>query len=124
MIHRNEEELRIGCEALQGMSGAFDGALMNVIRQMEEKNASEGCVTVKLNIGLVSSVDARSGKTVRYKKPAFEYTVASQIAIKDSSKGSHYDEDTRLVWDNDLLNFKFVTKRDQMTIEDLEEEEA
>lgn len=122
MIHKNEEELRIGCEAFKGMTGAFDAALNNVIGRMEEKDADEAVVTLKLAVRLQSETeyDTRSGRSVLVKRPAFEYSVGSQITLKDAYKGERFDPDTRLAWDNQLLAYKLVTKRDQMTIEDLE----
>ena len=122
MIHKNEEALGFGCSALEGMSGTFDAVLNTVIGRMEEKDADEAVVTLKLAVRLQSETeyDARSGRSVLVKKPAFEYSVGSQITMKDAYKGERFDPDTRLAWDNQLLAYKLVTKRDQMTIEDLE----
>lgn len=97
----NEMELRIGSDALMGMRNDADITLQGLLKEMVDMNASEGKLTITLNIELVkdwvedySAAPNKNGFVPKRQiiQPVIKHTVGSNLTIKSSCNGENLFE--------------------------------
>ena len=98
----NIKVLSLNNDTFWELKSDFDSILMKTLANMQEKNASEAAITLKLGISLiretVKDVTCPEGKVVV--RPSFKHDISSVMQIKAKLSGAMFGED-QLVYDPD-----------------------
>lgn len=120
----NTKFLTIESDTFADLRSNINGQMQKLLRNMMEKDQSEGKITITIDVTLnseyIPNYDPKiEGETRRVLHPSFAYKTAKQITIKDDVTGK-YNSDMEVVWDEDLKQYveKFVCDTTQRTIFD------
>ncbi|MCL2856186.1 MAG: hypothetical protein FWE19_00480 [Oscillospiraceae bacterium] len=101
--------LTLASDTFNALKTDFNQILRQVLGSMEQKQAEDGSVTIKLNIGLQR--DQVPDPSMPYEgamreiiRPRFDHKVTSNIQLKDEKSGT-LSGDYELVWDKDLCEW-------------------
>lgn len=122
--------LTIESETFENLRSNINGQLQKLLRNMIEKDQSDGKITVSIDVNLTSKYIPNydptiEGETRRVLYPSFNYKTTRQITIKDDVTGK-YNSEMEVVWDEDLKQYvkKYVCDTAQRTIFDADFREA
>ena len=126
---KNEHRVALAAETFDQLRFDADLVLNKLIKNMAEKDAMEGNVTIKIDVSLLQEYVPRpkeeqekNGDTRRILKPKFEHKISSTMQIKDSKSGTSYSDTMEMVWDDDKKEYVLIPIRGaaQMSIFDFE----
>jgi len=129
MSNKNYFELKLSSDAFNALKSDFDSMLRQVLYSMEQKEAEEGSMTIKLDISLLkehvtdykSSIEGAQREII---VPKFKHKVTSTITYKDEKSG-FLGGRFELVWDPATSGWILREIDDgQTTLFDDEEENA
>ena len=107
-----EKKLDFNSDTFKKMKSDMNFVLQRLIRNMQEQEANEGSMTLKIDIIMVKEfIPDYSPDTKReareISKPQFRHRVTSSVKINDEKSGELNNE-MELVMDNDTGIFKLV----------------
>lgn len=122
-----ERNLHIDDEAFEGMRMDADRVLQKLIKNMVEKGALEGSLTIKVDVlfqqEYIPNYDPEiEGESRKVLMPSFSHKVGSVMQIKDEAKGGSKYDGFELIWDDEAGEFvmKPITNTAQRNIFDVD----
>lgn len=120
-----EQNLHINDDAFLSMREDADIVLQKLLQNMVEKCASEGSLTIKIDIALtqeyIPNYDPRAnGESRVVTKPKFTHNISSLMQVKDGKKGGVNYDGMELVRDPDTKEYvlKPIANTEQRSIFD------
>lgn len=101
----NYEELTLDGGMFSEMRAEFDMLMQDLCKKIENNNADEGSIQLKVDVVLEIVSDSQTGET--YKVPKLKHKITSQVPVKEQLDGMK-ETGMQLVYD-DILK-KYVLK--------------
>lgn len=107
-----EKRLDFDSDTFEDMKRDMNFILQRLIGTMQEKEASEGSMTLKLDVTMVREYIPNydpdtKGESREVRKPQFKHKVTSAVKINDDKSGT-FNNEMELVMDEDTGVFKLV----------------
>lgn len=132
MMEDFTKKLNIESDTFSTMKRDWDFVLQRLLGNMQEKGATEGSITLKVDVSFTKEFIPNydpdiKGESREISKPKFTHKVTSAVQIKDEKKGN-LDSEMELVFDEDTGEYVMrpVANTEQRTIfdKDFQDDEA
>lgn len=117
-------DLYIEGETFETVRGDFNTMLQKLMKNMSEKNADEGSITLKIAINMPDTeipdtTEGQKGKKRQIRVPQFQHQITTGIVLKESEKGN-VKPGMELYWDEETQTYKlrYIANTRQMSIFD------
>lgn len=99
-------KLSLDSDTFSDMKSKFNEALTGIIKNMQDKEASDGSITLKMNISLSKQFPFDDdGNMQEVYKPSFMHEISSEIKLKTEKVKGELARDAELYWDSQLSCF-------------------